>query len=124
MLCQSPRLLHAAALRETLHTMSLRLGHVEGVCYGLCPQLRSKADHRKQLLQPDTRRTRTRPDSQTCAGMSCVTRYYPCKALQPISPHLALTRQIAQGLFARRLCKVIMRLAQRSLSRSREGISN
>ncbi len=70
MLCQSPRLFHAAALRETLHSMSVRLGHVEGVCVALYPGLRPRTHHQTLLQQPDARRSRVRPSLHTCAGTS------------------------------------------------------
>ena len=68
MLCQSPRLFHAAALRETLHGMSVRLGHVEGVSVALCPILRPQTQHQSHLQHPDARRSRVRPSLHTCAG--------------------------------------------------------
>ena len=115
MLYQSPRLLHAAALRETLHGMSVRLGHVEGFYVALCPGIRLQGHHQKHLQQADARRSRLRPTLHTGEGMSSSAGV---GAFISIYRRMVLKEETAQGRYGRRPSQRIMRQAQQLLSRS------
>ncbi len=68
MLCQSPRLFHAAALRETLHGMSVRLGHVEIAHNTVCSAVCCRTPAHRAAQQPCSGRNRVFSASLTRAG--------------------------------------------------------
>lgn len=68
MFCQSPRLFHAAALRETLHGMSVRLGHVESAHNAVYSVLSCRTPAHRAVQQPCNGRSRVLSSLPTRAG--------------------------------------------------------